>query len=292
MRAPGSLMQKTLLLSGLLLSALVAGCTDDGTDTDDLTVPPMEAPLALHLNECSEQIAILPIPWDAAAAMLPEGFAPVPFDATTEGVLATEVVLAYGCANQTGAVEAAEPTYEMTGGIFVVPPEHLLAENVTYYAWTYGFFTTNEQNAALYDSWNLSTSSVADVMVGSLADTPAAGVGHAVGSADGFTVHLYTTVHGEAGTEKAGTVRMFGFDEETMEVTNAVDFSWSDSTSMRSGEGFVRGDPPLDFLPPVAPGVAFQIAGDYGYSFTYVAIDAAGTPAGDAMQTGVQFRAL
>lgn len=285
-------MRTTLVLTGLLLAALLAGCTSDDAGTDDVTVPETTFPTLLGHADCNEQIGITPIPWDDAAAMLPEGFTPVPYDAASEGVLATEFVLAYGCAASTGAVEDANATAELTGGLLVNPPEQYLAENVTYYAWTYGFFTTKEQNAQVYNAWNLSHSLVGQVEVGSLAQNDVAGVGHALGSADGFAVHLYSTVHGDVGAEVAGTIRLFGFDHDTMAVTNAVDFSWTESTWMRSGQAVVHVDPLTAFVPPAAPGFAFHIGGEYSYSLAYVALE----PVTDAHAAhtglvGTQFRA-
>jgi hypothetical protein len=271
---------RTLLLGATLMTVVISGCLSNDSKTDDVIVTPVdpllrmpallpdgtEAPMTLSFTGCSEHLGIFPAPADEFAGYLPEGFEPVPFDGVPGMVVMTGI--AYSCTAGNDSVT------ELLGGLAVTVPEEYQIENASFYSILLGGFSDREDLVAIYEAWHMGgTIALGTTSVGTMGPgNPLVRAGHAVGSSDGFTVHMYSTVPSSMAATEEGKGRMFVINWESQSLQGAFDVHFTASMGTSEGPATLLFDGAIGGIAPQpAPGFAFHYTGEeYGYHFSYV----------------------
>lgn len=255
----------------LLLTAAMAGCigADTSEEIEGTDVPPgespreVEIPQGMEMTGCSEQLGIFPMvsPGEAMAP-LPEGF-------ESEHLF---YIFATHC--EASAAAEGDAVTQLHGGLFVVPPDDLAREDAVAHALPFGAFVDHGNVTSVFDEWNMGAEE-GDVTVETLAETPAARTGHALGSEGSFTVHMYSEAL-SPGEGEPGVVRFFGIDDG--EVANAVDMTWTEASVLQGQATYAFDGQTSPFPPPAEPGIVEHWWGDdYAFEFTYVPSEALGS---------------
>lgn len=269
-----------------MLAAGLAGCIGTGGDetispeTTDLPSPadlPLlpdgtPAPASVTLAGCTEQLGAFPTP-PMALGPIPEGFALESFDPA--GATVTSVAITLSC------TYGEDEVVEMYGGYPVAPPADLVDPEADVHILIFGAWTTSQALLDVYEAWGVADlTSLGDVSLETIG-APVGEIGHALGTGDGFTVHVYTAVAGETGTQPGGKARVFTMNGDG-ELTGVLDVAWTESMQLVDGVAELRFEGGLNpfilAFGQVNPGIGMHFWGEE-YALTYEYVDLAGLEA-------------